>query len=76
MHMATRKSSQKQKAQKAAVSPSVPSGESYVRTTITIPGELGDYWNARVADPRHSGNASSYVRNLVIDERERKKVAA
>jgi len=42
-----------------------------VRTTIVIPGDLVDYFNARVKDPRNNGNASCYLRNLVIDERER-----
>jgi hypothetical protein len=49
--------------------PSAPKGD-FVRATITLPGELDGFMKSRAAEPQHAGNFSSYVRNLILKDRE------
>ena len=41
----------------------------FMRKTVTIPNDLKHFVEERVADPKHAGNLSSYVRNLILEDR-------
>ncbi len=52
--------------------------QAFVRKTITIQEDLASFADAQAALPEHAGNVSSYVRNLIIQDRmsrEQKKAA-
>ena len=51
--------------------PSSPSARRvFLRKTVTLPDELGAFLEEQTAGPKHAGNFSSYVRNLILDDRE------
>ena len=51
--------------------PSAPSVRRiFLRKTVTLPDELGAFLEEQTAGPKHAGNFSSYVRNLILDDRE------
>ena len=37
---------------------------------MTLPDELGAFLEEQTSGPKHAGNFSSYVRNLILDDRE------
>lgn len=41
----------------------------FVRATLSLPVELQAFIEHRKADPKHAGNLSSYVRNLILEDR-------
>jgi Arc/MetJ-type ribon-helix-helix transcriptional regulator len=41
----------------------------FMRKTVTIPSDLKHFVEERVAHPKHAGNLSSYVRNLILEDR-------
>jgi hypothetical protein len=49
----------------------------FIRKTVTIPVELEDFTVEQSGRPEHSGNLSSYVRKLIIqDKSQHEKQAA
>jgi hypothetical protein len=49
----------------------------FVRKTITVPTDIVTFADEQVAKPEHAGNWSSYVRNLILNDRaKRQKQAA
>ena len=55
---------------KRAKQNSLPVRIAFMRRTVTVPSELGPFVDDRLAGPQHAGNFSSYVRNLILDDRE------
>jgi hypothetical protein len=39
---------------------------------VTLPDELGAFLEEQTAGPKHAGNFSSYVRNLILEDLEKK----
>ena len=46
----------------------------FVKPTISLPAELWPWAEARKADPQHAGSLSSYIRSLIIADRESRDV--
>jgi hypothetical protein len=42
----------------------------FVRQTISLPGDVYEYALAQSELPTHAGNLSSFVRSLIIEQRE------
>lgn len=42
----------------------------YIRVTLCIPRELWGYFERQRKSPKHNGNRSSYVRSLILEEKE------
>ena len=55
---------------KRAKQNSPPVRIAFLRKTVTVPSELGPFVDDQLAGPQHAGNFSSYVRNLILDDRE------
>ena len=54
-----------------------PAKTGFIRKTVTLPAELGDFALAQSSEPEHAGNLSSYVRGLILrDRRDLEKQAA
>jgi len=47
----------------------------FVRPTISLPAELVPFIEARKRTPQHSGNLSSYIRSLIIADRDKEEKA-
>jgi hypothetical protein len=53
--------------------PSSPSARRvFLRKTVTLPDELGAFLEEQTSGPKHAGNFSSYVRNLILEDLEKK----
>ena len=50
-------------------------GDRFIRKTVTLPREVGDFANQRAAELMHAGNVSSYIRTLILKDLDRKKAA-
>lgn len=55
--------------------PKAPKAAGFIRSTITIPGELGPFVEQRTAQPEYAGNFSAYVRSLILRDRGEKQPA-
>jgi hypothetical protein len=44
--------------------------KNFVKPTISIPVELEAFVVKRKSEPQHAGNLSSYIRSLIIADRE------
>lgn len=66
--------SKKTKLGRAAETP--PAREGFFRATVTIPAELGAFTAEQKSRPEHAGNLSSYVRALILRDRESQKALA
>jgi len=43
---------------------------------VTLPDELGAFLEEQTSGPKHAGNFSSYVRNLILEDLEKKSEVA
>ena len=48
----------------------------FVRKTVTLPKDLEAYTEERADAPEHAGNLSSYIRNLILNDRKTRQSAA
>lgn len=46
----------------------------FIRRTITLPSSLFEFAVSRSQQPRHAGNMSGYIRDLVLDDASKNKV--
>jgi len=44
---------------------------AFYRFTFSLPAELKEFVETRARAPRHAGNLSSYIRDLVITDKEK-----
>ena len=44
-----------------------------VRKTVVLPPEVFDFAEEQSNEPQHAGNLSSYVRSLILKDREQKE---
>ena len=59
------------------IKPKIKSARTrFIRSTVTIPAELVGFIGRRVGDPVHAGNLSSYIRSLIIHDREQQQKEA
>lgn len=56
--------------------PEPESKPGFIRKTVTIPGELSGFVERETEKPAHAGNLSSYIRSLILRDREEKLKAA
>lgn len=45
-------------------------GAGFIRKTVTLPDEVAEFADSQAAKPEHAGNVSSYVRSLILQDRE------
>ncbi|HEV2350829.1 MAG TPA: hypothetical protein VG028_13390 [Terriglobia bacterium] len=49
--------------------------QQFVRATVTIPAELAAFVETRKNDLAHAGSLSSYVRSLILQDRQSREKA-
>ena len=47
----------------------------FIRKSVTLPKEIGEFALDRAGAPEHAGNLSSYIRGLINRDREQQKAA-
>jgi hypothetical protein len=48
----------------------------FVRKTVTIPADLDPFATEQSRKPEHAGNLSSYIRTLILRDREKSDLKA